>query len=229
MMNLAAALYGLRVWPVKTNAAFLLACLEDPGFQAGEMTTSLIADRGENLITVPAPDGNEWMVAAMQLFAPYFAAGESDREGPWAANFGFRLNSEEQTRITVEHGGERRTIMLEDCVGATGFSAPVADGALVYKDAQPFLFTLPTYSSGGHGLHDGEVEAPMPGRVTAVEVSKGERVSKGQRLLTLEAMKMEHSLTAPFDGTVSELAAEAGAQVREGTVLAIVEAEPSSD
>ena len=48
----------------------------------------------------------------------------------------------------------------------------------------------------------------MPGRVTAVEVSKGEKVAKGQRLLTLEAMKMEHALTAPFDGTV------AGAQRR---------------
>ena len=69
----------------------------------------------------------------------------------------------------------------------------------------------------------------MPGKVTSIDVAQGEKVSKGQRLLTLEAMKMEHSLTAPFDGTVSELAAEAGAQVREGTVLAIVEAEPSSD
>ena len=45
----------------------------------------------------------------------------------------------------------------------------------------------------------------MPGRVTAVEVAKGEKVAKGQRLLTLEAMKMEHALTAPFDGTVAEL------------------------
>ena len=45
----------------------------------------------------------------------------------------------------------------------------------------------------------------MPGKVTAVEVTQGEKVAKGQRLLTLEAMKMEHALTAPFDGTVAEL------------------------
>jgi 3-methylcrotonyl-CoA carboxylase alpha subunit len=44
-------------------------------------------------------------------------------------------------------------------------------------------------------------------------------VTKGQALLTLEAMKMEHGLTAPFDGTVDELSAELGAQVAEGTVL----------
>jgi 3-methylcrotonyl-CoA carboxylase alpha subunit len=63
----------------------------------------------------------------------------------------------------------------------------------------------------------------MPGKVTAVEVSKGEKVAKGQRLLTLEAMKMEHALTAPFEGTVSELNAKAGAQVTEGTLLVKVE------
>jgi len=75
-----------------------------------------------------------------------------------------------------------------------------------------------------HGLHDGEIEAPMPGKVTAVEVKKGAKVEKGQRLLTLEAMKMEHALTAPFDGTVAELNAKAGAQVTEGQLLVKVEA-----
>ena len=59
----------------------------------------------------------------------------------------------------------------------------------------------------------------MPGKVTGVSVKAGDKVTKGQALLTLEAMKMEHGLTAPFDGTVDELAAELGAQVSEGTVL----------
>jgi 3-methylcrotonyl-CoA carboxylase alpha subunit len=63
----------------------------------------------------------------------------------------------------------------------------------------------------------------MPGKVTAVEVKKGEKVTKGQRLLTLEAMKMEHGLTAPFDGTVLELAAKPGVQVSEGQLLVKVE------
>jgi 3-methylcrotonyl-CoA carboxylase alpha subunit len=63
----------------------------------------------------------------------------------------------------------------------------------------------------------------MPGKVTAVEVKRGEKVAKGQRLLTLEAMKMEHALTAPFEGVVAELNAREGAQVSEGAVLARVE------
>jgi 3-methylcrotonyl-CoA carboxylase alpha subunit len=59
----------------------------------------------------------------------------------------------------------------------------------------------------------------MPGRIIAVEVAVGDAVVKGQKLLTLEAMKMEHSLTAPFDGVVAELNAEAGAQVQVDALL----------
>jgi 3-methylcrotonyl-CoA carboxylase alpha subunit len=63
----------------------------------------------------------------------------------------------------------------------------------------------------------------MPGRITAVDVAAGAAVTKGQRLVTLEAMKMEHALTAPFDGTVAELPVTAGGQVTEGTLLVRVE------
>jgi 3-methylcrotonyl-CoA carboxylase alpha subunit len=65
----------------------------------------------------------------------------------------------------------------------------------------------------------------MPGRIIAVEVAVGATVTKGQKLVTLEAMKMEHTLMAPFDGTVAELNASPGAQVSEGVQLARVEAE----
>ena len=71
---------------------------------------------------------------------------------------------------------------------------------------------------------DGALIAPMPGKVTSVDVAAGEQVSKGQRLLTLEAMKMEHAMLAPFDGVVAELNVEAGAQVQVEAVLARVEA-----
>ena len=75
----------------------------------------------------------------------------------------------------------------------------------------------------GHGVADGIIVAPMPGRVTAVEVAAGDKVAKGQRLLTMEAMKMEQALVAPFDGVVAEVNAAAGAQVVEGAVLVKVE------
>ena len=69
----------------------------------------------------------------------------------------------------------------------------------------------------------------MPGKVTAVEVAAGDTVTKGQRLLTLEAMKMEHGLAAPFDGVVAELNAVAGAQVQVDAVLVRIEKSDSTN
>ena len=65
----------------------------------------------------------------------------------------------------------------------------------------------------------------MPGRVIAIDVAEGDRVRKGQRLIVLEAMKMEQALLAPFDGVVAALKAPAGAQVTEGMVLVAIERE----
>ena len=65
----------------------------------------------------------------------------------------------------------------------------------------------------------------MPGRIIAVDVAAGDAVVKGQKLVTLEAMKMEHSLTAPFDGVVAELNATVGGQVQVEALLVRIEAE----
>jgi len=61
--------------------------------------------------------------------------------------------------------------------------------------------------------------APMPGVVVSTEVSLGDAVTKGQLLLVLEAMKMEHRITAPRDGTISELQVVQGEQVANGQLL----------
>ena len=71
-------------------------------------------------------------------------------------------------------------------------------------------------------VHDRDRQRPR--HVAPVEVAAGETVTKGKKLLTLEAMKMEHSLTAPFDGTIAALNAAAGGQVSEGALLVRVDA-----
>jgi acetyl-CoA/propionyl-CoA carboxylase biotin carboxyl carrier protein len=85
---------------------------------------------------------------------------------------------------------------------------------------QRFVFERPDVF-GDHALDvgDGAITAPMPGTVLDVRVTDGERVETGQVLAVLEAMKMELSLKAPFDGTVTALAATAGAQVALGATL----------
>ena len=67
--------------------------------------------------------------------------------------------------------------------------------------------------------HAGQLVTQMPGRVLALLVSAGQQVTKGQPLVVTEAMKMEHTLSAPHDGTVAELLCQVGDQVAEGTEL----------
>jgi 3-methylcrotonyl-CoA carboxylase alpha subunit len=74
-------------------------------------------------------------------------------------------------------------------------------------------------TDGPASAADGAIIAPMPGKVIAVDVSEGQTVTAGQRLLVLEAMKMEHALTAPFDGVVEGLSVSAGGQVQVDAVL----------
>ena len=69
------------------------------------------------------------------------------------------------------------------------------------------------------GAGDGVTRSPMPGLVKAVHVTAGQAVSAGDRLAVLEAMKMEHSLTAAADGVVAEVLAQAGDQVEAGAPL----------
>ena len=94
---------------------------------------------------------------------------------------------------------------------------------VIFYEGNTYAFDRSSRGSVGAAAGDGAIVSPMPGRVTAVDVKKGQKVTKGQRLLTLEAMKMEHGLVAPFDGVVAELGAAAGAQVGEGAVLALIE------
>jgi acetyl-CoA/propionyl-CoA carboxylase, biotin carboxylase, biotin carboxyl carrier protein len=79
-------------------------------------------------------------------------------------------------------------------------------------------------TAGGPG--DGPLTAPMPGTVTAVEVAEGDHVTAGQRLVVVEAMKMEHVVSAPTDGVVKDLAAKAGAAVALDAPLVTVVPDP---
>ena len=72
---------------------------------------------------------------------------------------------------------------------------------------------------------DGDLVSPMPGRVLAGGAVAGATVRRGQKLVTLEAMKMEHSLAAPFDGVVTEVKVTEGVQVSEGSLLVRIEKE----
>lgn len=75
---------------------------------------------------------------------------------------------------------------------------------------------------GGTAAHAGELTAPMPGTVTVVKAAVGDEVSAGQGLLVVEAMKMEHLISAPHDGTVTDLDVTPGSTVAMDQLLAVV-------
>ena len=214
---LAAILDQVEVWPVRTNAAFLFNALLEPEFGAAEIDTGFIEKNLNTLVPDPEPDDAIWRGAAMVALAQ-----ADDEQGDLA---GFRLNAPTRRQATLGRSGELRSVSPDDgeIAAVSGFSD--GERVVVFYEGQAYEFALGSRGTGtSHGIHDGEIEAPMPGKVTAVEVSPGETVVKGQRLLTLEAMKMEHALIAPFDGTVAELNAKTGSQVTEGTILVKVEA-----
>ena len=85
------------------------------------------------------------------------------------------------------------------------------------------LTPLPRLPEPVEQVAPGSLLAPMPGSVLRVEVRPGDRVAKGQAVLVLEAMKMEHRIAAPAAGVVAELHVETGRQVEAGAVLAVIE------
>ena len=69
---------------------------------------------------------------------------------------------------------------------------------------------------------DAAIRSPMPGIVIAVSVSEGQPVSKGDKVVILESMKMENELRSPRDGVVSQVKVEAGANVEKDQILVVV-------
>jgi 3-methylcrotonyl-CoA carboxylase alpha subunit len=212
--RLEAGIDDTEVWPVKTNAGFLGALLQNADFIGGDVDTGLIGRDGDALVQPPEPEPEELAEVAANLAA-------SPGEGPWSAALGFRLNAAPHAvaRLRDDHGVVHEVPLAEVNV------AQPANDVLAFSGGFARRYTLDRHEGGGHhGAHDGDILSPMPGRIIAVDVSAGQAVSKGQKLLTLEAMKMEHTLTAPFDGVVAELNAESGTQVQVEALLARIEA-----
>ncbi len=108
--------------------------------------------------------------------------------------------------------------MNGDAVCATLASAPDRD--YLAHSGDVWAFAPPDYDAAVETLEAGDdIKAPMPGKVIAVEAKSGVGVKRGDTLIVLEAMKMEHALAAPRDGEVDEVRVKPGDQVKEGEAL----------
>ena len=248
--RLAEAAGEVEVWPVKANAGFLKRCLQHPRFVSGDVDTGFIA--AEEAALQPAAS-DEATLAALTLIAEAAAEGgearSSDLFSPWGGqpglSYGVRLNAPLQTTVWAQVDGvgvsASVTPVETGWQGADGGVAHVGfdqvqagerlfsyqaldDGFVLFVDGEARRVTPYRAATVGVGaVSDGSLRAPMPGKIVAAPAKVGDAVTKGQPVVVLEAMKMEHALTAPFDGVV-ESVATVGDQVTEATVLAVVTA-----
>lgn len=236
--QLAEACKNIRVQPVRTNAEFLVRLLESQAFVDAEIDTGLIERNLDTLVKREAPDARLLSAGALLLLAAPDKAlaeqpllsGKGSREWvvstgtQWNPLFGFRLNAAAKRTVRLAVDGSPMDIDL-DATGPVEPSRYDIDGDSVWVQAEDgvaahrfsFPLSAPSQTTGAAG--DGAILAPMPGRIVSVEVAEGQAVTAGQKLLVLEAMKMEQALLAPFDGVVETLTAVAGAQVQVDALL----------
>ncbi|MEU7582141.1 acetyl/propionyl/methylcrotonyl-CoA carboxylase subunit alpha [Streptomyces sp. NPDC041068] len=244
LRKLRAALAETVTLGVPTNAGFLRRLLAHPAVVAGELDTGLVEREASGLV----PDGvpNEVYEAAAAVREAALQPSAEGWRDPFSVPSGWRLGG---TPAPLTHwvrvaGHEPVTHQLRGTVPAVGPDrvSVAVDGVLHtfhragdwlgregdawhVQDHDPVAASL---TGAAHAGADA-LTAPMPGTVTVVKVSPGDRVSAGQSLLVVEAMKMEHVISAPHAGTVTELDVTPGATVAMDQVLAVVEPDETSE
>jgi acetyl-CoA/propionyl-CoA carboxylase biotin carboxyl carrier protein len=152
------------------------------------------------------------------------AATRLDTDGHWSVATPM---SDSPIDVSVDdHGGDRLVLMFDGEAHRVEYVRYPASTALVVGGENWNVgeaAVRPTAGAGGAGSSDGAVRSPMPGTLIAVHVAAGDPVIAGQPLAVVEAMKMEHTLTAPFDGTVAQLRASNGASVTLDEVVLVID------
>ncbi len=232
LRELEAALIDTEVAGSVTNVDFLIALARHDGFGRGEVDTGLIARDLEALVKASEPDPRAKALAVLglaglddprirggvTLWQPLrrtiaWEGGEAVLEvlGPGSARVTLdsvpHLIGYEGGRWWVD-GSPRRSRIVNHAAGTS-----------VFGGRSLTLVPLDPLARGGDEAGGGLTLSPMPGLVKAVFVAPGQDVAAGDRLAILEAMKMEHTLTAARDGRVAEVLARAGDQVEAGAPL----------
>ncbi|WP_442932911.1 ATP-binding protein [Mycobacterium kyogaense] len=250
---LDAALADTVVLGLTTNVDFLRFLVNDPDVVAGRLDTGLLDRRVPDFAPTPVREDDLIAAAAYRWLTSWPATPASPWEVPsgWRiagrAPIPIRLRAGERTdhvyltgapqaaTATVENGekrsldarleGETLTVTVD---GLRSEYLVADDGGTMWLASQGRVSVVeevreaPVRPDEAHS-GDAELTSPMPGAVVAVGVDDGATVAAGTVVVTVEAMKMEHALTAPVDGVV-ELLVGAGEQVKVGQVLARITA-----
>jgi acetyl-CoA/propionyl-CoA carboxylase biotin carboxyl carrier protein len=220
--RLTAALDETVVLGLTTNLRFLRWLVRQPAVRDGQM-------RIDSLGRIWPPD--DWPSRTRIPDAAWRAAGRALAGNGWLG--GWRLNGPARVRLASD--GEERTAEVDRAASGDDGPAVVLVGDTAHVDVAGLsvpvrLAPAPDVDRAARaaGAHQGaggpvEIVAPMPGAILAVHAKVGGAVDAGDPIATLEAMKMEHAVTASVAGRVAELRARPGDQVARGDVLAVVE------
>jgi acetyl/propionyl-CoA carboxylase alpha subunit len=216
--KLADALSHAEIAGLSTNNSFLIRALRNPDFVAGEIDTGFIERHLETLVPGHGPDADILAAAAR------FVAEEKSAHGfdPWNARDGFRLSGKASQAVDFVAGGRRLSVPLDGPIGAGIRLMRLANGDIAAMRAgETFVLRPfdPFESAESAAEASDRVATPMPGKIVQILVKAGDRVKRGQPLAVLEAMKMEHTLSAPADATVEEINVAAGDQVMAEAVV----------
>ncbi|HEY2134616.1 MAG TPA: biotin carboxylase N-terminal domain-containing protein [Xanthobacteraceae bacterium] len=238
--RLAAALDRTVIAGPRSNAGFLAALVRAEEFRAEKFDTgfidrhlpALVAD-AQGLDRAAAAAGAARLLAGERERIAGVTGTEKGASSPWDADDGFQLFGSREIVLALEVDGDSVSAIVTYRAGNVEVTV---DGIAAARDARTIdgdgavyvlrqgrqtvvrLAALDALDAAHHGT-GGRVSAPMHGKVLEILVAPGDAVRKGQRLAVIEAMKMEHALLAPFDGTVAEVHTLAGGQVAEGALL----------
>lgn len=216
--RLASALERLQVLGLPTNRRFLSACLRHPIFGKGETMIPFLAEHGDSIRNQLRQE--EFGVVAEAAFSTLLPQGAASA-----------LPSPFTRPVRVAHRGELFDVGICEADGVAAGQAQVATLTPGHWHVQVGPVDLflkeasfdPPASAGATNAAN-ELRAPFNGRVVAVHAAPGAAVKKGDTLVVVESMKLEHALAAVRDGTVRSLHVQAGQQVAPAQVLVTFEA-----
>lgn len=245
--TLDGALRTARIHGLKTNRELLRVILGDPEFAAGLTHTALLNQRIDAWTSVVNADEN-YVIAAAVAEAVHAARSsrvlsriptgfrnvpnfprvrryESGTDEPLSVTYstgstgvfvidGVTIVEAAPDRVVIERGGVHTTYAVDIAPGSVDIDGP--DGSRSFTP-------IPVFADPTARPAEGSLLAPLPASVVSVAVEPGQHVATGATIVVLEAMKMQHTITAPHGGVVEELNVAPGQQVESGAVLAVIE------
>jgi 3-methylcrotonyl-CoA carboxylase alpha subunit len=242
---LRRALGEIEIVGVATNRALLSSVLGDAEFRRGAVATNFLGARREHLSFGEA----DASAADMAMAAVWCAARRTDDNALWEDTRGWRPAAPAtttwrfgETAVSLSATSDRYLAQIMGQELSLRILARDATSLHVECDGEVTRLSifedrpaLHLFVSGRHVVvnlvstddslqvvgtaEQGSLLTPLPGTVVAVHVAAGQHVARGAPLITVEAMKMEHTLTAPYEGVVSRIAFGVADRVQAGAVL----------